>query len=431
MPQFINKLKTYKMILEKQSKKFNGYMTDSFITQKQLLKILDRQPDFKTELINLYQINKDTIEVLQIGNSKFLLESLLLLGSQCEKIDINSKVKDIQLKKLLENEKAIFEIFNITNSNVIRKNKSDLLTIETAYSAKQDLLDYYNFSKFANYCRDLEYEDLIDVIKKYLELRNAENNESKNLRLIYKNDEDKFYLRAVTSIDNYQDFGLNFSVFVSIIALSKYVSDTKNNIYIDNYVVDDSNLYVSFSLSEEKPINKNLSINFNLILENDEIKRNAVSFNGVFKLSYKDGKKNSEIYIKPKGVKKEDTSFPVDLLTYKHTGNTRTVFDKIKDLPDLIDYFINQVAEDAKKISEIQNPKDVRLHLARKIKFSKKVEFKKYKDSVFNKLMKITVDNTFNLFEIFREIEELFENDDVISRDYWREKLYESLIERK
>ena len=45
--------------------------------------------------------------------------------------------------------------------------------------------------------------------------------------------------------------------------------------------------------------------------------------------------------------------------------------------------------------------------------------------------MKLTVDNTFNLFEIFREIDELFDNDDVVSRDYWREKLYESLIERK
>ena len=45
--------------------------------------------------------------------------------------------------------------------------------------------------------------------------------------------------------------------------------------------------------------------------------------------------------------------------------------------------------------------------------------------------MEITADNTFNLFEVFRQVEELFENEDVISRDYWREKLYESLIEKK
>ncbi len=419
------------MILDRQSKKFNDYASDSFITQKQLLSLLSRQPQFKEELVNLFQIDENKTEVLQIGNSKFLIESLLFLDSQCEKIDINSKVKDVQLKKMLQDEKAIFEIFKITDTEIIKKNKSDLLEVETAYSAKQDMLDYYSFSKFANYLRDKESEDLIDVIRKYLKQKNADNPDSKSLRLLYKKSEDKFYLRTVTSIDNYQDFGLNFSVFVALIALSRYVTESQSKIYIDNYVADDSNLYVSFSLSGGKPINKNLSINFNLILENDEIKRNAVSFNGVFKLTYNDGKKNSEIYIKPKGVKKEDVAFPVDLLTYKHTGNTKSVFDKIKDLPDLIDFFITQVSEDAKNISEIKNPKDVRLHLAKKIKYSKKAEFKKYKDSVFNKLMKITVDNTFNLFEIFREIDELFENEDVISRDYWREKLYESLIEKK
>lgn len=419
------------MILDRQSKKFNDYASDSFITQKQLLSLLSRQPQFKEELVNLFQIDENKTEVLQIGNSKFLIESLLFLDSQCEKIDINSKVKNVQLKKMLQDEKAIFEIFKITDTEIIKKNKSDLLEVETAYSAKQDMLDYYSFSKFANYLRDKESEDLIDVIKKYLKQKNADNPDSKSLRLLYKKSEDKFYLRTVTSIDNYQDFGLNFSVFVALIALSRYVTESQSKIYIDNYVADDSNLYVSFSLSGGKPINKNLSINFNLILENDEIKRNAVSFNGVFKLTYNDGKKNSEIYIKPKGVKKEDVAFPVDLLTYKHTGNTKSVFDKIKDLPDLIDFFITQVSEDAKNISEIKNPKDVRLHLAKKIKYSKKAEFKKYKDSVFNKLMKITVDNTFNLFEIFREIDELFENEDVISRDYWREKLYESLIEKK
>lgn len=419
------------MILEQQSKKFNDFASDSFITQKQLLKLLDKQPHFKDELVNLFQIEEDRTEVLQIGNSIFLIESLLFLDSQCEKIDIHSKVKNVQLKKMLQDEKAIFEIFNITDTGIIKKNKSDLLVVETAYSAKQDMLDYYSFSKFANYLRDEESEDLIDVIKQYLKHKNEANPDSKSLRLLYQKSEDKFYLRTVTSVDNYQDFGLNFSVFVALIALSRYVTDSKSKIYIDNYVVDDSNLYVSFSLSGGKQINKDLSINFNLILENDEIKRNAVSFNGIFKLTYNDGKRNSEIYVKPKGVKKEDVASPVDLLTYKHTGNTKTVFEKIKELPNLIDFFITQVSEDAKNISEIKNPKDVRLHLARKIKSSKKIEFKKYKDSVFNKLMKITVDNTFNLFEIFREIDELFENEDVISRDYWREKLYESLIEKK
>ncbi len=43
--------------------------------------------------------------------------------------------------------------------------------------------------------------------------------------------------------------------------------------------------------------------------------------------------------------------------------------------------------------------------------------------------MGISVDSTFKLFELFREVEDLFEHDDIISRDFWRMKLYEALIE--
>lgn len=154
------------MILEKQSKKFSENSSDSYIIQKQLLKLLDNQEDFRNELVNLFQINETEVDVLQIGNSKFLVDSLHLLDSQCVKIDIKAKVKDIQLKKMLQDEKALFEIFKITDAGIIKKNKSDLLEVETAYSAKQDLLDYYSFSKFANYLRDADSEDLIDVIKK-------------------------------------------------------------------------------------------------------------------------------------------------------------------------------------------------------------------------------------------------------------------------
>ncbi len=419
------------MILKKHILNFNDNNSSSYITQNQLLSLLDTQEYFKEKLIDLYQIDENETEVIQVGNSKSLLDSLLQLNDECEKIDITSQIKDIQLKKMLQEEKALFEVFNIKDESIINKTKSDKLEIETAYSAKHDILDYYNFSRFANYCRDYDYHNLINVIKEYLKKQNTDNSDSKNLRILYKKDERKFFLRAVTSTDGYQDFGLNFSVFIALIVLSRYSLESKNEVFIDKFIVDDSTIYVSFSLSEERAVNKNLSLSFNLILENDEIKRSAVAFNGVFKLKYQDKGKTSEIFLKPKGIKKNDVSYPVDLLTYRHKGNVKTVFNKLKELPDLIDYFIKQVADDTSKISEIKNPKDVRVHLANKVRRARTSEFQKYKTPIFNKLMKMTVDNTYNLFEIFREVDELFENEDVVSRDYWRTKLYESLVEKK
>lgn len=419
------------MILEREIKKFDGFEGKSFVTMNQLLRLLEKHNKFKDKLISLFGIDESTTSVIQIGNAKYLLDSLIQLDNECDKIDIDVEIKDVHLLKMLEGEKAIFEIFSVENEHIVKAIKSDKLEVETRYSSKLELLDYYNFNKFANYCRDKEYFDLIEVIKDYLNSRNINNREPKKLRLIYVREDRKYYLRALTSTEGYQDFGINFSVFVALKALDNYVKNSGNEIFISDYSVDDSSLYVSFALNQKVKVNDDLKLMFELLLENDEIKRNAVSFNGMFKLIYSDGKKESGLFIKPKGVKKDNTNRPIDLLTYQHRGKVEHVFNKIEELPNLINFFIEQVGEDAKRISDIQKPDDIRKYIILKVRFAQKAEFQKYKDEVYKKLMSITVDNTFKLFELLREVEELFESDDIISRDYWRTKLYETLIERK
>lgn len=417
-------------ILEKEIFRLNDYDSKSFITKKRAVEILDTAPEFKKELLKVSGYNDKVLEVLKIGNAKQLIDAIEIIDSQCVKIDIISKIKDVRLHKLLESEKALFEIFSIDNNFILKNNKSDVLEAETRYDAKTDILDYYNFSKFANYCRDLEYEDLVGVIKKYLQSKNVDNNEQRKLRLLYKNDDRKFFIRALTSIQDYKNFGVNFSVFVALMALGKYVESSKNEVFIDNFSVDDSAVYVSFSFLGDTVIDNNMSLSFSLILENDEIKRSAVSFNGMFKLNITREKRTSEIYIKPRGLRKTDNSYPVDLLNYQHRGTVNNVFEKLQDLPKLIDHFINQVSSDAKRISTITHPDDVRKFIGDKVKFSKKPEFRQYKDKIFRKLMSVSVDNTFKLFDLLREVEELFEHDDIVSLNFWRTKLYEALVER-
>lgn len=419
------------MILDRQGFKSSEFDVKSFVTTKELVSILDKYSEFKDDLVKVFKINTEKTQVLKVGNARQLLASIFDLDSQCEKVDIITKVRDVSLKKLLESEKALFEIFGVQDEFVLKINKSDLLVAETRYAAKTDILDYYNFSKFANYCRDMKFDDLAESINTYLRAKNSNNEELQKLRLVYKNDDKNFYIRARTSNQDYKNFGINFSVFVALMSLNSYVENTKNEIYINNYVVDDSNLYVSFALKNDFKINDKLTLSFNLLLENDEVKRSAVSFNGVFKLRFDEDNKSSEIYLKPKGYKNDDLGYPTDLLTYPHRGSVKSVFERIASLPTLIDHYITQIKADAEKISKINNPDDVRRFISEKVRFAKKPEFMTYKGRILNKLVNITVDNTFRLFELLREVEELFEHDDVVSLDFWRTKLYESLVERK
>ena len=419
------------MILARINQGFKDYKTDTFVSTTSLLKLFKKKDEFKEDLFRIFKVNEKKKEIFKIGNSKFLIDAISSLDSQCDKIDISTARKNIYLKKMLEAEKAIFEISNISDNFILKTNRSDLLEVETKYYAKNDLLDYYNFSRFANYCRDNEYDDLIKTIKDFLQVKNSENNEQVNLRLVYKHDEDKFHLRAITSTGDYRDYGVNFSVFVALVSLSRYVDKNKNDIYIDHFSVSDSEIYVSFRITNEIKLKDDLFLAVSLILENDEIKRNAVSFNGVCKLRYIDKNKESEIYIKPKGLKKEGRNYEVDILSYPHRGSVEKVYDKIEELPIVIEEFIKQVSEDAPKIASIKSPDDVRKLIANKVNYSKKKEFQEFKDRIFKILMKITVENTFQLFELLREVDELFEHDDVVSRDFWRTKLYEALIQRE
>ena len=163
------------MILENENGKFaaSKIESDSFITQRQLCTLFDHRPEFKEELLDLFGIDLNTTEVIKIGNAKSLLTALGNLESQCTKIDIQVPIKNIHLHKMLEEEKATFQIYGIKEPFILKANKSDVLVAETRYSAKQDILDIYHFSKFANYCRDNVYEDLIDQVKDYLNSKNA------------------------------------------------------------------------------------------------------------------------------------------------------------------------------------------------------------------------------------------------------------------
>jgi hypothetical protein len=419
------------MILKKENFFSTNNESSTFITEKQLIGILDSCPEFKADLLNVFNVNDEVLTVLEIGNSKQLIDAIHNLDSQCYKLDLPTKMRDVYLKKMLDGEKASFEVFSIKDDYIIKNINTDLLVAETRYNAKTDILDYYNFGKFANYCRDNMYEDLVDEIQKYLLTKNLLNEDVRNLRLLHHKEDNIFFIRALTSTGDYKNFGINFSVFVAIKSLANYVRSSGNNIHIDSFQVDDSNIYVSFAFSEKTKINDKIDLSFNLILENDEVKRSSVSFNGLFKLTFKDNDKSSYLYIKPKGFKKDDSYHPVDLLSYPHRGSIKGVFEKIEQLPKSIEFFIKQVSEDAKRIATIQHPDDVRKFIINKVKKSKKTEFKVYKDKVFNKLMSVNVDTTFKLFSLLRQVEDLFEHDDVISLNFWRSKLYEALVERE
>ena len=174
---------------------------------------------------------------------------------------------------------------------------------------------------------------------------------------------------------------------------------TKSDVFIDNYQIDDSRVYLSFRLGAPVRISDNLELSFSLILENDEIKDSSVSFSGVFQLMYTSEGRNTNITLRPNTSHYPgEMSYNTDMLTYTHSMSVEKVYDKISNLPLYIEKYVSQVAKYAKAIIDIKNPNEVKSFIVEAVNKAKKDEFSKYKEAVLRRLAAIESNSIFDLF---------------------------------
>ena len=417
-------------ILNKKLRHFtNNVLVQSMTSLENAIAVLSRDNEYVDKILECFSVDKTKEKVIQIGNVKNLLEDIFDLDSMAEKKDLRVKVRDIVLDKMLEDEAALFTLYGISDLDLVKKLHADHIQVESRYSAKNDVLEIHKLGKFANFCRDNKWSDLLDYINEYIR-NHTKNDEFCSARLIRPIESDRYLLRAVTSDKVYRNYGINFSVLVALLSVNRYAISTKSDVFIDNYQIDDSRVYLSFRLGAPVRISDNLELSFSLILENDEIKDSSVSFSGVFQLMYTSGGRNTNITLRPNTFHYPgEMSYNTDMLTYTHSMSVEKVYDKISNLPLYIEKYVSQVAKYAKAIIDIKNPNEVKSFIVEAVSKAKKDEFSKYKEDVLRKLAAIESNSIFDLFEALRSVEELF-GDDIVSREYWRKKLFTLLFSR-
>ena len=288
------------------------------------------------------------------------------------------------------------------------------------------MLEYYNFSKFASSLHTHQMDSYAKSIWEHLQSTIGEEKRC-SARLLYHKEKDKYYLRAVTSEQGYKNYGINFSVLVALLAVDAYAKSNNDVVFIDNYSVNDSTVDLSFQFSKKVNLGMGMSLSLNLLLNNDEIRQSSVAMNAMFKVQY--DKEGNSIYLKPASYEVKPRQYVADMLTYTHAMKVSTVYEKIQTLPVHINKYIQQVKDNADTILNIKDPQIIKDHLLRKVERARKEEFMGYKESVIKKIISMEVKTVFDLFEVLRSVEELF-GDDIRSRTFWRERLYETLINR-
>ena len=171
----------------------------SLANLKQTYSVLSQDNEFIDEVLDCFAVKNDDHtmkEPLLIGNVKHLLADISELDKQTEKIDAIVNLKNIYLEKVLENDHVLFNIYEIQEEELIKRLNADSLTVESQYSARTDIMEHYDFSKFASFL----HANNMDVYAKQIweNLRTSAIQDKKCMaRLIYHIEDKKYYIRPL------------------------------------------------------------------------------------------------------------------------------------------------------------------------------------------------------------------------------------------
>ncbi|WP_309613983.1 hypothetical protein [Flavobacterium sp.] len=390
---------------------------DDGISVKDALSLI-KKSEYFDEIYKIFKIGEFENDFINIKGAEHIVEQLIKSDEECLKLDIDSELSNVNIEKFTEENQIIFEFANIDNIEILKQTKSDLIYAESTYSVKSEYLnDMYQIEKYLDYCLKNKFQDIVDKNLEMLKEKNEQNKKSKKFRLL-KREDDKYFVRGITSVDSYRDYNLRISLFIALIELHKLIKFKSHSYFVSSYSFTESDLKVTFKSSTIKKVTNDIEIGFALELVNDEIRRDAVKFNGIFTILMG----NAEVYVKPEETKS-------NILSFTHSVNIDTIKEKLSTLNESINIFIDETVDDAKSIKILEKPDLFREHLVQKIHNSRNVEFNKLYKTQVKTLLSNKVKTIFELAEIFNNINIVIADEHVSSLDFWRYKLYQVLMD--
>jgi hypothetical protein len=368
---------------------------------------------FYDTFYEVLDLDKKLEDVINIKGAKTIVDQALLQHTKYEKIDIESKLENIHILGVLGKNSAKLEISKIVNPEILLKTRKDIIETETIYNSKRDFFNIFSSDDYINFCLSNNLNGIIEENINLIENENVYKQKIKNFRVL--KDNDSFYLRAITSANRYKNYNINFSIFITLLALNEIQKKNKGSFEIDNFSCSESEISLYIKRIEKKQILKDINVSFVLELENDEIKGEAVKFKGVIKVSSKD----NEFYISP--------DEEPNIIYFSHSKPLLQVRSIIHNMSKNIDTFINKTYKHVENISKLNNKtvtRDIQTYIYETARKSKQSEFVSEHRKEVLRLLEQESNTIYDLFEKLGKIDLLIGDSFIKSKDYWRNKIY-------
>ena len=313
--------------------------------------------EFEQDLRDLFDLDTRSRLTIPIKGFSYLISTILRVESRFEKLDALLHVSQVSFVKTTESKQAVLYFKDVNLSGL-----SSEFYATTVYSAKREYFDQvYRIEKFADYCNSNGYSALIKHNIDYLNIQFEEEQSNEKIYRLLEDQNGDFFLRTVTST-RYSDYGNRFCVFATLMALSEIAIKSETTLEVNFCEFNESfiNLFITDSVVHDlKGIGQ---LSFSLKMSNDELRREAFNFTGVFRLSLQNKEKPIDIFIQPR-----PENLKVKVLSIRHTGSPAKVFERLAELPRYMHDLKEEMLDDIKAIFEIKNSDQLRIKLINKV----------------------------------------------------------------
>lgn len=371
---------------------------------------LIEKSNYKDELLELFDFSTIENDFVTIRGLGTVMNNVIQRDRMYKKMDLSCHISNVSCAKSIDQNTIELLFHDATDIGL------SSVTAKTVYSSKKEFFEgFYKMDKFANFCISEGHFDLLQQNVEHLNKKYADSTaHEKSFRLL-KNRNDEYFVRAITSTSHYYDYNIRFSLFVTIIALYNVMKKTNLQFSISYCEYSESFIRVMFRKSGYSKISGLGELSFVLEMSNDEIKREAFKFSGLFTITAEDKGKNVNVFLKPKRIKTK-------LISIKHNFLPSTVIEHLEGLADFISEAEKEMQEDILELSGVKNPDHLRFYLLRKVEKSQNLsKYKKLlKEKLDTKITKIS-----ELIILMGKVDEVVEELEL--KEYLRYLFYEIL----
>ena len=316
----------------------------------------------------------------------------------CEKMDLMEPLKDIQFIK--------FDDTNEIVLNFIGKEygAGGLTTVGTYDFTNKFLDENFKMRKFARYCLENEFNDIL--YKNIKDLMKKLPDQTKQYRFLKVND--KWFLRALTS-NKYNNYDNHLAIYTTFVAVDNYAELNNLQLIVGDSYLTDSELRLKIYELQEYEINNDVTVQFGFFTSNNELTE------GTFSLEFSYVVRN----------KKEQTFRGLSnyIFNLTHTVSIEKLEKQFKLTKNINDYkeeilnYITQVYEEELSENQIFN-------------IFKTITSAKYKvnaetRSKVEQIKEESIGNTMNLIELFNRLEDITTD---VNEKVYLERIYHEVL---